>query len=146
MDGQTTLLDNAMRMLLQLLTAWKNSADKAGNGKNSQMDQTLSQDPNSSKPDIATTLHMAEGFALVMFCHIRSAPRRLAFHSLKEVKALFKILNVNMNNEIPVLDALDKCSSEVAKQCPVGQLERLGAGRRGYRQCEGTAPYRFHQF
>ena len=115
MDGQQTLLDNAMRMLLQLLTAWKNSAEKAGNGKNSQMDQTLSQDPNSSKPDIATTLHMAEGFALVMFCHIRSAPRRLAFHSLKEVKALFKILNVNMNNEIPVLDALDKCSSEVAK-------------------------------
>ena len=49
------------------------------------------------------------------YCHIRSAPRRLAFHSLKEVKALFKILNVNMNNEIPVLDALDKCSSEVAK-------------------------------
>ena len=45
MDGQTTLLDNAMRMLLQLLTAWKNSAEKTGNGKNSQMDQTLSQDP-----------------------------------------------------------------------------------------------------
>ena len=56
-------------MLLQLLTAWKNSVDKVSG--NSRMDPTLSQDPNSSKPDMATTLHMAEGFALVMFCHIR---------------------------------------------------------------------------
>ena len=78
------------------------------------MDPTLSQDPNSSKPDMATTLHMAEGFALVMFCHIRSSPRRLAFHTLKEVKTLFKILNVQ-DDEIPVLDALDKCCCDVAK-------------------------------
>ena len=27
-DDKTTLLDNALRMLLQLLTAWKNAADK----------------------------------------------------------------------------------------------------------------------
>jgi hypothetical protein len=27
-----------------------------------------------------------------MLCHIRLAPRRLAFHILKEVKQLFKIL------------------------------------------------------
>ena len=27
-DGQTTLLDNALRMLCQLLTTWKNNADK----------------------------------------------------------------------------------------------------------------------
>ena len=27
-DGQTTLLDNALRMLWQLLTTWKNATDK----------------------------------------------------------------------------------------------------------------------
>ena len=39
----------------------------------------------------------------------------MAFHTLKEVKTLFRILNVKMNDEMPVLDALDKCCCEVAK-------------------------------
>ena len=78
----------------------------------SNLDPTR-HDPN--KPDMATTLHMAEGFALVMLCHIRTPPRRLAFLILKEVKTLFKTLNALKNDELTVLDALDKCCCEVAR-------------------------------
>ena len=82
-DSTTNLLDNALRMLVQLLTAWKNSADKVANADPGS-DPTMNHDSNN-RPDMATTLHMAEGFALVMLCHIRTAPRRLAFLILKEV-------------------------------------------------------------
>ncbi len=109
-DQQTTLLDNALRMLLQLLTAWKNTADRI---VAKSLDPTR-QEPN--RPDMATTLHMAEGFALVMFCHIRTAPRRLAFHILKEVITLFKTLCATRDSST-VLDALDKCTSDVVREC-----------------------------
>ena len=83
---------------------------------NKHHDPTLNQDPGNARPDMVTTLRMAEGFALVILCHIRAAPRRLAFMVLKEVKTLFKILNVLPKlDELPVLDALDKCCCEVAK-------------------------------
>ena len=111
-DGQTALLDNALRMLWQLLTTWKNAAEKVPNKQKTDLDPTK-HDP--TKPDMATTLHMAEGFALVMLCHIRTPPRRLAFLILKEVKTLFKMLNALKNDEMTVLDALDKCCCDVAK-------------------------------
>ena len=99
-------------MLLQLLTAWKNAADKVTTNKHH--DPTLNQDPGINKPDMITTLRMAEGFALVILCHIRAAPRKLAFMVLKEVKVLFKMLNAKLD-ELTTLDALDKCCCEVAK-------------------------------
>ena len=111
-DSTTNLLDNALRMIVQLLTAWKNSADKVTNA-NPGSDPTMNHDP-INRPDMATTLHMAEGFALVMLCHIRQAPRRLAYVILKEVKTIFKTLIPKLD-EIPVLDALDKCCCEVAQ-------------------------------
>ena len=105
-------MDNALRMLWQLLTTWKNAAEKVPNKQKTDLDPTK-HDP--TKPDMATTLHMAEGFALVMLCHIRTPPRRLAFLILKEVKTLFKMLNALKNDEMTVLDALDKCCCDVAK-------------------------------
>ena len=59
-DQQTTLLDNALRVVFQLLNAWRNAVDKIAA---KSLDLTR-HDPN--RPDLATTLHMAEGFALVI--------------------------------------------------------------------------------
>ena len=47
------------------------------------VDPTLSRE--HQRPDLATTLHMAEGFALVMLCHCRLTTRRIALMILKEV-------------------------------------------------------------
>lgn len=59
-DQQTTLLDNALRIVFQLLNAWRNAIDKVSAAK---PHDTTRHDPN--RPDLVTTLHMAEGFALV---------------------------------------------------------------------------------
>lgn len=61
-DQQTTLLDNALRIVYQLLNAWRNAIDKVATAK---PHDTTRHDPN--RPDLATTLHMSEGFALVIF-------------------------------------------------------------------------------
>ena len=58
-DQQTTLLDNALRIVYQLLNAWRNAVDKVVAAK---PHDTTRHDPN--RPDLTTTLHMAEGFAL----------------------------------------------------------------------------------
>ncbi len=58
-DQQTTLLDDSLRVVHQLLTAWKNAVDKIA----AKSHDLTRHDPN--RPDLATTLHMAEGFALV---------------------------------------------------------------------------------
>ena len=70
------------------------------------------------RPDLPTTLHMAEGFSLVMLCHLRLAPRRLALHILREVKSLFKLTGAHMAiHETTVLDALDQFTPEVVENC-----------------------------
>lgn len=97
-DQQTALLDNGLRMVFQFLSAWKNAADKSPcNSSNSitttpkghaharHHDPTRTHDQHN-RPDLATTLHMAEGFALVMLCHCRIATRRISLMILKEVK------------------------------------------------------------
>jgi hypothetical protein len=68
------------------LNAWKNAVDKV---PTKSSDVTRSE---GNRPDLATTLHTAEAFALVMLCHIRLALRKLALNILKEVKQLFKLL------------------------------------------------------
>ena len=51
------------------------------------VDPTLSRE--HQRPDLATTLHMAEGFALVILCHCRLTTRRIAHMILKEVSLSF---------------------------------------------------------
>ncbi len=127
-DQQTALLDNGLRMVFQFLSAWKNAADKSpSNSFNSitstpkgrhaharHHDPTRTHDQHN-RPDLATTLHMAEGFALVMLCHCRIATRRISLMILKEVKQLFKILGA-LREDLTVLDALDKSTNIVLEE------------------------------
>ena len=118
-DQQTALLDNALRMVSQLLSAWKTSVEKATSAAasaNTSSGGSSRTHADLSRPDLPTTLHMAEGFALVMLCHLRMAPRRLSLHILRDVKALFKLTGAHLS-EMTVLDALDKCAGEVVESC-----------------------------
>ena len=118
-DQQTALLDNALRMVSQLLSAWKTSVEKATSAAASATNTSgggSRTHADLSRPDLPTTLHMAEGFALVMLCHLRMAPRRLSLHILRDVKALFKLTGAHLS-EMTVLDALDKCAGEVVESC-----------------------------
>lgn len=90
-DTFPQLVDNGLRMLLQLLTSWKNSITtgliKNQSEKNKKIDFSDNQQ-KSKKVDF----HQAEAFALVMLCNCRPCPRRLSAHILREIKCLMKIL------------------------------------------------------
>lgn len=61
---------------------------------------------------MSTSLHLVEGFALVMLCNYRPAPRRLSVHILKEVKCIAKLLGLP-ETEPPLIDVIDKCCPKV---------------------------------
>lgn len=90
-DTFPQLVDNGLRMLLQLLTCWKNSITlgliKHQSDKNKKHD-LIDNQQKSKKVDF----FQAEAFALVMLCNCRPCPRRLSAHILREVKCLIKIL------------------------------------------------------
>ncbi|XP_055625091.1 protein furry isoform X2 [Toxorhynchites rutilus septentrionalis] len=70
---------------------------------------------NHEQP-LATTMHMVEGFALVMLCNCRSAPRKFAVNILKEVKVLMKALGI-VETEPPLIDVIDRCCPQVLEKC-----------------------------
>jgi hypothetical protein len=57
---------------------------------------------------------MVEGFALVLLCNYRPAPRKLSVHIMKEVKTILKLLGIE--SEVPLIDVIDKCCPQVSKQ------------------------------
>jgi hypothetical protein len=67
----------------------------------------------SSEIPITTTLHLVEGFALVMLCNYRPSPRRLAVHIMKEVKCIIKLLGLP-ETEPPLIDVMDRCCPKVS--------------------------------
>lgn len=109
-DTFPQLLDNALRMLLQFLTNWKNAANQGGAAKKEVSEIRIEQ--------TTSVLHLVEGVALVMLCNCRLPPRRLAAHILKESKAVTKAL-LPPRAEEPVVDVIDgACSTAVAKCLP----------------------------
>lgn len=90
-DTFPQLVDNGLRMLLQLLTCWKNSIT-TGLIKN-QIEKNKKTDLMDNKQKLKKVdFSQAEAFALVMLCNCRPCPRRLSAHILREVKCLVKIL------------------------------------------------------
>ncbi len=137
-DQQTQLLDNALRMVFQLLTTWRSASEKVGkeagpgSGGGRHHDPTRTHDQHN-RPDTATTLHMAEGFALVMLCHCRLATRKVCLVLLREVRQLSRQLQsgsgavvplgsasnsseVFVGGEVCVLDVLDAAAAEVVEE------------------------------
>ncbi|GFV46815.1 protein furry homolog [Trichonephila clavipes] len=110
-DTFPQLLDNALRMLLQFLTNWKNAL--TSQSQNSLRKTTHEQ---NKMDHLCSVLHLVEAVALVMLCHCRLPPRRLAVHILKETKSLLKIL-VPSCEEDYVSEAIDQCCPLVAEKC-----------------------------
>ncbi|XP_055531189.1 protein furry isoform X3 [Wyeomyia smithii] len=87
------------------------SADTTGHGS------TLnSAGKKSHDQPLATTMHLVEGFALVMLCNCRPAPRKFAVNILKEVKILMKALGI-VETEPPLIDVIDRCCPQVLEKC-----------------------------
>uniref|UniRef100_A0A8D0AP08 Furry homolog, like n=1 Tax=Sander lucioperca TaxID=283035 RepID=A0A8D0AP08_SANLU len=92
-DVHPTLLDNAVKMLLQLISQWRQavqSSNKSHDAQGSSSGRSLSLE----RTPLLGVLHVVEGLALVVLCSCRPATRRLAVNVLKEVRALHTALGI----------------------------------------------------
>ncbi|XP_069057619.1 protein furry homolog-like isoform X2 [Pleurodeles waltl] len=111
-DIHPTLLDNAVKMLVQLLNQWKQAVQM--HHKNPDFQRGVSNGAIHTLPlersPYSSVFHIVEGFALVILCSSRPSTRRLAVNVLKEVRALFTILDLSKGDEELALDVMDRLS------------------------------------
>ncbi|XP_034942121.1 protein furry isoform X2 [Chelonus insularis] len=127
-DTFPQLVDNGLRMLLQLLTSWKNALSNPSprskeqtienNRINPRIDPIVKKIDSSSQriEQASSVFHLVEGFALVMLCNCRLYPRRLAVHILREVKMILKAVG-GPETDQPVIDVIDACCPSVIEKC-----------------------------
>ncbi|XP_034386416.1 protein furry homolog-like isoform X6 [Cyclopterus lumpus] len=111
-DVHPTLLDNAVKMLLQLLSQWRQavqSSNKSHDAKGSSGGHSLSLE----RTPLLGVLHVVEGLALAVLCSCRPATRRLAVNVLKEVRALHTALGIGKGDEELAIDVMDRLSASV---------------------------------
>uniref|UniRef100_A0A4W5PRX3 FRY like transcription coactivator n=1 Tax=Hucho hucho TaxID=62062 RepID=A0A4W5PRX3_9TELE len=118
-DIHPTLLDNAIKMLLQLISQWRQAvqtSNKVG-GEWIAMASLFGPGSGPSLPLERTplwgVLHVVEGLALVVLCSCRPATRRLAVNVLKEVRALHTALGIAKGDEELAIDVMDRLSASV---------------------------------
>ncbi|CAH0703660.1 unnamed protein product [Spodoptera exigua] len=102
-DTSPQLVENGLRMLLQLLTSWKNGEPTAGSV------------PTKQEP-LASVIRGAEALGLVMLCQCKAYPRRLAVHVLREAKYLLEKLQLT-RDEPALIDAADAHTALLAEKC-----------------------------
>nr|CAD7427510.1 unnamed protein product [Timema monikensis] len=131
-DTFPQLVDNGLRMLLQLLTSWKNALfpnillarstkDTAGlgdgvRGQTRDLAGAKKVEHTQKSEPVSNVFHLVEAFALVMLCNCRLQPRRLSVHVLREVKTLLKGLGC-VDDDQPVIDVIDQCCPQVMEKC-----------------------------
>uniref|UniRef100_A0A8B9L1T8 Furry homolog, like n=1 Tax=Astyanax mexicanus TaxID=7994 RepID=A0A8B9L1T8_ASTMX len=115
-DVHPTLLDNAVKMLLQLISQWRGAVQTSNRSHDSQVCRTSSNGsaclPLERSP-LWGVLHVVEGLALVVLCSCRPATRRLAVNVLKEVRALHNALGIAKGDEELTIDVMDRISASV---------------------------------
>lgn len=132
-DTSHQQLDNSLRMLVQLLTSWRNAVSTSvcavGSAtSNNRIKKVPSDSDTHPSATIAnsSTCFQAEGLALLMLCSVRSSTRRIGCHILKEIKALAEVIGLS---ESPVIDVLDKiCPSaceKVSNILPPGEKQAI---------------------
>lgn len=94
-------------------TSTNSSVNSSSYHPPSTTSSVLNESVSTKKQEVpvSTTLHMVEGFALVLLCNYRPAPRKLAVHIMKEVKSILKVLGIE--TEPPLIDVIDKCCPQV---------------------------------
>uniref|UniRef100_A0A3P9HLM6 Cell morphogenesis protein N-terminal domain-containing protein n=1 Tax=Oryzias latipes TaxID=8090 RepID=A0A3P9HLM6_ORYLA len=109
-DVHPTLLDNAVKMLLQLISQWKQALQSNNKSHESQVGvRSVSLERTSP----SAVLHVVEGLALVVLCSCRPATRRLAVNVLKEVRVLHAALGIPKGDEELAIDVMDRLSASV---------------------------------
>lgn len=117
-DTLPQLMDNSLRMLLQILTSWKNACQISNNHNNNNISGKIGKEnelPLSKQDHILNVLHNVEAVALTMLCYCRQPVRRLAAHILKETRTLFKQLFPTKEIDESVADATDRASPSVVE-------------------------------
>uniref|UniRef100_A0A672K169 Cell morphogenesis protein N-terminal domain-containing protein n=1 Tax=Sinocyclocheilus grahami TaxID=75366 RepID=A0A672K169_SINGR len=107
-DVHPTLLDNAVKMLLQLIIQWRQAVQSSNRNHDSQVPSL----PLERSP-LWTVLHVVEGLALVVLCSCRPATRRLAVNVLKEVRSLHTALGIAKGDEELAIEVMDRLSASV---------------------------------
>uniref|UniRef100_A0A8B9KWN7 Furry homolog, like n=1 Tax=Astyanax mexicanus TaxID=7994 RepID=A0A8B9KWN7_ASTMX len=111
-DVHPTLLDNAVKMLLQLISQWRGAVQTSNRSHDSQVSNGSACLPLERSP-LWGVLHVVEGLALVVLCSCRPATRRLAVNVLKEVRALHNALGIAKGDEELTIDVMDRISASV---------------------------------
>ncbi|KAM6136562.1 protein furry homolog-like isoform 4-T4 [Phoenicopterus ruber ruber] len=114
-DVHPTLLDNAVKMLVQLINQWKQAAQM--HNKNQDSQRGVSNGAAHTLPLERTlyssVFHVVEGFALVILCSTRPATRRLAVSVLREIRALFTLLEISKSDDELAIDVMDRVSATI---------------------------------
>uniref|UniRef100_A0A8D0AM31 Furry homolog, like n=1 Tax=Sander lucioperca TaxID=283035 RepID=A0A8D0AM31_SANLU len=115
-DVHPTLLDNAVKMLLQLISQWRQavqSSNKSFNYNSLLQGSSSGRSLSLERTPLLGVLHVVEGLALVVLCSCRPATRRLAVNVLKEVRALHTALGIGKGDEELAIDVMDRLSASV---------------------------------
>ncbi|MBZ3877132.1 Protein furry homolog-like [Sciurus carolinensis] len=114
-DVHPTLLDNAVKMLVQLINQWKQAAQMHNKNQDSQhgVANGASHPPPPERTPYSTVFHVVEGFALVILCSSRPATRRLAVSVLREIRALFALLEIPKGDDELAIDVMDRLSPSI---------------------------------
>ncbi|XP_041580241.1 protein furry homolog-like isoform X2 [Vulpes lagopus] len=114
-DVHPTLLDNAVKMLVQLINQWKQATQVHNKNQDSQhgVANGASHPPPLERSPYSNVFHVVEGFALVILCSSRPATRRLAVSVLREIRALFALLEIPKGDDELAIDVMDRLSPSI---------------------------------
>nr|XP_025743574.1 protein furry homolog-like isoform X2 [Callorhinus ursinus] len=114
-DVHPTLLDNAVKMLVQLINQWKQATQVHNKNQDSQhgVADGASHPPALERSPYSNVVHVVEGFALVILCSSRPATRRLAVSVLREIRALFALLEIPKGDDELAIDVMDRLSPSI---------------------------------
>ncbi|XP_075278140.1 protein furry homolog-like isoform X6 [Opisthocomus hoazin] len=114
-DVHPTLLDNAVKMLVQLINQWKQAAQMHHKNQDSQRGAAngAAHTLPLERALYSSVFHVVEGFALVILCSTRPATRRLAVSVLREIRALFTLLEISKSDDELAIDVMDRLSATI---------------------------------
>uniref|UniRef100_A0A674K695 FRY like transcription coactivator n=1 Tax=Terrapene triunguis TaxID=2587831 RepID=A0A674K695_9SAUR len=112
-DVHPTLLDSAVKMLVQLINQWKQAAQMHNKTQDSQRGASngTAHTLPLERTLYSNVFHIVEGFALVILCSTRPATRKLAVNILREMRALFTLLEISKVRL--AIDVMDRLSSSI---------------------------------
>uniref|UniRef100_A0A4W5PN63 FRY microtubule binding protein n=1 Tax=Hucho hucho TaxID=62062 RepID=A0A4W5PN63_9TELE len=110
-DSHQALLDNSLRLLLQLLTQCRLALSAPEKGCDTLLQSGSSQRVSVEHGPHSTVLHAIEGLALLLLCSCQLTTRKLALAILREIRCLF--LAIGQDDDKPMIEVMDQLSLAV---------------------------------